>query len=206
MGDTVTSKAQEICKSLTIKQTSITDANKEDRGVASPTSGLLMTFPITEDQRLVLGTGSTEGRQAVKLEQSLEMDQLLGVTDRVCKRCRLVRVELPITHGTIFFSVIASYALSLRMLHRMQLRKSEERIQQLGKSLGKVTTPSGLSGSKSHLDSWRTIIKLILDANIINTKGAIAFETVDKFDIVQRLISVQSQVVKRGLVSFKSII
>jgi len=92
------------------------------------------------------------------------------------------------------------------MLHHMQLRKSEERMQQLGKSLGKVTTPSGLSGSKSDLDIWRTIIKLILDANIINTKGAIAFETVDQFDIVQRLMSVQSHIVKGGLVSFKLIL
>jgi len=84
--DNLTSKAQDIYRSLTIKQTSVTDANKEDRGVANHTSGIPVSLPITEDQRVMLGTAPSEGRQAANLEQELEIDRLLGVTDRVCKQ------------------------------------------------------------------------------------------------------------------------
>lgn len=106
-------------------------------------------------------------------------------------------------HGTTFFSVIASHVFSLRMLQRIQARICEERMQQLGKSLGRVTTPRGLSGSKSDLEVWRTIIKFILDAGIVNTTGGTATETVDPFDLVQRLVEVQSNIVKAALVSCK---
>lgn len=113
----------------------------------------------------------------------------------------LKTIEIPIIQGSTFFSAIARHAFAPRMLQRQQIRKTEERMAWLCHSLARVSSPRSLSGRKSDLDVWRTVLKLFLDAKILNKEADRTPGSRGQLTSVQRLMGLRDQISKARLVS-----
>ncbi|KAH0565427.1 hypothetical protein GP486_001180 [Trichoglossum hirsutum] len=69
----------------------------------------------------------------------------------------------------------------------------------LGHSLTRVSRPRTLSGRKSDLDVWRTILKLFLDAKILSKEAEGISGSRDQLTSVQRLMGLRNQIFQARL-------
>ena len=114
---------------------------------------------------------------------------------------QLSSAKLPMPKGTVFFNTILQHALALRALHSQQVHGIEENMAVLSRHLAQVTTPRRLSGKKSDLDVWRTVLKLFLNAKLLLLGVDPITGAPVSLSPVQRLLDLHSQISKRQLVS-----
>jgi hypothetical protein len=123
-----------------------------------------------------------------------------SLTRVLTRRSGLKSVQVPGTYATHFFKVIAAHSFALRNLQREQMGSLQNSIIQFSLKLVKVTVPTRISGRKSDLDVWRTIVKMFMDADVLSMELGDTVVSDGQLDCEQRLTALQNEIAEKRLV------
>ncbi|KAH0541546.1 hypothetical protein FGG08_003958 [Glutinoglossum americanum] len=194
------SKARKIYRTLVRrKQCPIMTEQRSDRTRSSESATETNSLAFQGNKCESLELLQQSSRDFIDWIREMETVKLSSARERSCEQCSLKTVEIPVRGGTIFFRTLAGHAFALHMLQHQQIHKTEERMARLNHSLARVTTPRRLSGKKSDLDVWRKVLKLFLDANILNTGADGTTGSNSQLTPVQRLMGLQNHIAKARL-------
>lgn len=107
---------------------------------------------------------------------------------------------MPVTYATTFFCAIAAHSFVLNMLRREQTNRIKDKMTGLARTLAKVTSPRRISGKKSDIDTWRGILKMLVDSDILVAEPRNMKLSEGGLCHVQRLMALQNDITKRRLV------